>query len=588
MAVFTKASASATLQGTEATPRNSVRGAISVRRLRLATGFALFTYVASHLLNHSLGNISLGAMEAGLVVQKWLWQGAIGTAILYPALAIHAALGLWVLYERRHFGWTLAEVVQVVLGLAIPILLANHLFGTRISLALYGTEKGYAQVLYQLWVRSAPLGIIQVALLIVAWIHGCIGLYFWLRLKPRLQRLMPVLLCIAVVLPILALLGFAQGGRMVATLAQERGWREVHLTPQQVGTADQNAMLIDARNDSVLAFAGLIGFVFLARGGRSWLERRSGTILVTYPGQRTARVPFGFSVLEASHSAGVPHTSVCGGRGRCSTCRVRVISCTRPLPQPSPAEQAVLDRADLRPPVRLACQLRPLGDIAVVPLVPSAAGHPRTVRASPGEERFIVVLVLDMRDSTRLAETRLPFDTVFIMNRFISEADAAVTEAGGTTAQFTGDGLLAIFGLSCAAADACRQAVAATVLIGRNVAALNRVLLSQLAEPLRFGVGVAAGETVVGEIHVTGARAFTTLGDAANVASRLEALCKVHRCEAILSDEVCRLSKLALSDLPQHTATLRGRDASLNVRVVERVDQLAPALTQKSVERSAG
>src|SRR5664279_1791973 len=123
---------------------------LRVRKLRLCTGLTLFCYVCTHLLDHSLGNISIPAMEAGLVVQKWIWQGIIGTVVLYTALSTHYLLGLWAFYERRHYGWTVTEVVQLVLGLSIPFLLMNHLFVTRISLAVYGTEKGYAQELYSL------------------------------------------------------------------------------------------------------------------------------------------------------------------------------------------------------------------------------------------------------------------------------------------------------------------------------------------------------------------------------------------------------------------------------------------------------
>jgi adenylate cyclase len=98
-----------------------------LRKLRLITGLTLFAYVSLHLLNHSLGNLSLPAMEAGMLVQKWIWQGVLGTCALYLALSIHYSLGLWALYERRHFGWTVPEVVQLVLGLSIPFLLMNHL-----------------------------------------------------------------------------------------------------------------------------------------------------------------------------------------------------------------------------------------------------------------------------------------------------------------------------------------------------------------------------------------------------------------------------------------------------------------------------
>ena len=65
-----------------------------LRKARLATGLTLFYYVSTHLLNHCLGNISIPAMEAGMAVQKWIWQGMIGTVILYCALATHYLLGL--------------------------------------------------------------------------------------------------------------------------------------------------------------------------------------------------------------------------------------------------------------------------------------------------------------------------------------------------------------------------------------------------------------------------------------------------------------------------------------------------------------
>ena len=68
-----------------------------IRKLRLACGLTLFYYVTTHLLNHALGNISIPAMEAGMVVQKWIWQGVAGTAILYSALTTHYVLGLWAL-----------------------------------------------------------------------------------------------------------------------------------------------------------------------------------------------------------------------------------------------------------------------------------------------------------------------------------------------------------------------------------------------------------------------------------------------------------------------------------------------------------
>ncbi len=264
---------------------SAAAGAVGVRRVRLVTGLILFTYIGSHLLDHSTGNFSVAWMEAGLVVQKFLWQGMIGFGALYIALLTHYSLGLWAFYQRRHYGWRPAETVQLILGLSIPFLITNHVFATRISLSLYSTEKDYAQELYSFWVKSPLLGVQQFCLLLVAWTHGCIGVYFWLRLKPAVTRFMPALLSVAVLLPVLALLGFLQGGRTVIAETEQLGWRVANLAPWQVGTAAQNGELLLWRERTMLAEASLLVLVLLLRGVRAVRERSGGAIRISYPGR---------------------------------------------------------------------------------------------------------------------------------------------------------------------------------------------------------------------------------------------------------------------------------------------------------------
>src|SRR5207344_741257 len=90
-------------------------------------------------------------------------------------------------------------------------------------------------------------------------------------------------------------------------------------------------------------------------------------------------------------------------------------------------------------------------------------------RMNIGKERYIVSMFVDMRGSTRLAEARLPFDIVFLINRFLEAASQAVIDAGGQPNQFVGDGLLALFGLDFDPATACRQAMRAASLVASNV-----------------------------------------------------------------------------------------------------------------------
>ncbi|MFJ1259339.1 adenylate/guanylate cyclase domain-containing protein [Cupriavidus sp. CuC1] len=551
-----------------------------VRSVRLSTGLVLFAYVGTHLLNHALGNISLAWLERDLLVQKFIWQGWLGTALLYSALATHFFLGLWALYERRSLHWTPGEVAQLVLGLCIPPLLANHVVNTRVALAEFGLNKGYAQLLYSFWIDSPFFSRVQLMLLVVAWLHGCYGIWFWLRLKPWFGAWRSVLLSVAVLLPVLALLGFLQGGREVIALAQDPVWRAAATRPAIIGTGLQNLWLAEMRNDFLLFDGGALLMVLAARLVRTVRERRAGRLCVLYPDGRRVFAPLGFSVLEASRMAGVPHASSCGGRARCTLCRVRVLS-DAPLPAPAEAERRVLERlgADSQT-VRLACQLRPTHDLSVWPLVPPAASTAflqRRQRDVMPQERFAAFMFVDMRESTKLAAAQLPFDSLFVVSRFLSAVSSAVVQAGGLPNQFLGDAVLAIFGLSSEPSTACRQALRAVPLVAANIDELNAALKQQLQAQIRFGIGLHCGRAVMGEIgfreHVT----FTAIGDPLNVASRLEQLTKEIACEAIVSEQVFQHAGVSAAGLPQLAARLRGRDDPMPVRVLSKAAQMPRA-----------
>jgi adenylate cyclase len=282
----------------------------------------------------------------------------------------------------------------------------------------------------------------------------------------------------------------------------EQDWRTENLSQKQVGTAAQQAALDDIVDYFLIGYAGLLVLVLAARGVRALMERRAGMVSLSYGNGRTIRVPKGLSVLEASLRNNVPHASVCGGRARCSTCRIRVIGDCSGLPEPSGREAFVLNRVGAGDPsIRLACQLRPQDDLSFFQIfLPQTDSAAATAPHRIGQERYLVSMFVDMRGSTKLAEKRLPFDTVFIVNRFLGAVSQAVIENGGQPNQFVGDGQLALFGLSAGPELACRQALRAAAAIAVHVDELNQFLSHDLREPIRFGIGIHAGEVIIGDI----------------------------------------------------------------------------------------
>ena len=560
---------------------------IGVRQVRLACGVVLFTYLVSHFLNHALGNISIEALAAGLYYHTVFWQFLPVAILLYTAALLHSGLGIWALYQRRQFRWKAIEPLQLVLGLSIPALIIAHIAGVRLGQSLFGQEKAYPQVFYAYWVVWPYKMWLMYSVLLIAWIHGCIGLYFWLRMQSFYKRAAPFLLAAAILIPTLALLGLYQGGRSVVDDSTSAEWRTENLSPRHVGTVAQQDVLDDITTYFLIFYLGLVGLVLLARGARALNERRAGMISLSYGNGRTLRVPKGLSVLEASLRYNVPHASVCGGRARCSTCRIRVIGDCTALPEPSKREAFVLNRVGASDPsIRLACQLRPETDLSFfqlfMPHLMSANAHASQPHRI-GQERYLVSMFVDMRGSTRLAENRLPFDTVFVVNRFLGAVSQAVIECGGQPNQVVGDGELALFGLATSPQAACRQALRAAAMISANVDELNRFLSHDLREPIRFGIGIHGGEVIIGDIGYRDHMVFTALGDAVNVAARLQDMTKSLACEAIISEEVRITAGLAADALPQQQVAIRGRTEPMIVGIAARAKMLSALVDEVEV-----
>jgi adenylate cyclase len=208
----------------------------------------------------------------------------------------------------------------------------------------------------------------------------------------------------------------------------------------------------------------------------------------------------------------------------------------------------------------------------VTPLLPPfahAADASRRVDVAQGTEREIAILFADIRGFTALADGRLPYDVVFILNRYFAAMGRAVESAGGQIDKFIGDGVMALFGVSTDPQNGCRQALAAARSMSLRLIELNRILQGELTEPLRIGIGIHVGPVIVGEMGYGAATTITAIGDAVNTASRVESLSKDFQCELVVSEEVIDRAGLNRTMFRWEQMELRGKQEKLAVAILE-------------------
>ncbi|MEI7606712.1 MAG: adenylate/guanylate cyclase domain-containing protein [Rhodospirillaceae bacterium] len=548
-----------------ATVTTIMRGwdAPSVRAwLRLTSALVMVTFVVCHLINHSLLLVSLALANGARPFLVGVWETAGGGCLLALAALLHYSNALWSIYRRCHLRLTRGEWWQLGLGLTIPILLMMHVIGTRLASELLRVNHDYSSVLLMLWMVMPLLGATQAAALLTVWTHACIGLRFWLQTKRWYPDWRGGLLVVAVLLPTLALSGFVAAGNQVRRQAEQ--------APDYAGAILDDANLTESTRTNIYRMAAwgwgghlvLVLLPFAGRALRHWGYRLARPPRLEHAGGKVMALLPGASVLETLRAGGIAHAAVCGGRGRCTTCRVRVTRGLEHLPPPSVLEAAALARIQAPPGLRLACQLYPTADLAVTPLLPAhaTAGEGRLRGGLEGSERPVTVVFVDLRDSTSLGEARLPYDVLFVLNQFFSEMNAALVATGGHYSQFTGDGLMALYGLDDRdPGDGVRAALRGAREMMIRLAQLNHHLQGELARPLRIGIGIHCAEAIVGEMGPPRSHILTAIGDTVNTAARLESLTKDYNCTVVLSLRAAVVAGLDMSGQRPNEATVKGR-----------------------------
>lgn len=247
------------------------------------------------------------------------------------------------------------------------------------------------------------------------------------------------------------------------------------------------------------------------------------------------------TILEALLKAGVQQSRVCGGKGRCSTCRMMILEglacCTSPM---SEAEKTIKEQLCLDDSIRLACQTYVSNDITLRRLV--LDDHDTNIvnqlgdhhSSAIGDEKCLPILFADIRGFTAFSESLLPYDVVHVLNRYFYRMDRVIQRHGGLINNFIGDGLMALFGLK-ASDSPTLQAVKAGLEMLEEVEQLKAYLEKLFQKSFDIGIGIHYGEVVVGTIGAASLYKTTVIGDAVNVASRIESANKIMGTKLLIS-----------------------------------------------------
>ncbi len=546
-----------------------------IRQLRIYTGIFLFAYSITHLLNHSINIISIEA--ADFVRENYfhlIWKNPVFYFLLYASFIIHIILGFYSILTRKSFKIKTREWLQILFPVLALLVLLQHIAGGFI-MTQFEVDIKYSLLFAILSTYQGAeyymSAIFFTLLIIFIWSHGVIGIHGLLKFNSKFyQKNMFPFMFIYWFVPIAAVIGFISALRetsVLSTIENLKGNENYLMSffaaiPQEafayLGQVEPLVM-----NYYPLFVLGVLIFAIL----NVLRSKYFGRVTISYPGGAEFNVPRGTTLLEASRLAGISHASVCGGKGRCTTCRVKVVSGLSSAPSPNVHESNVISKLGLDEDVRLACQLRPNQNISIIPLLSPETTKVKT--RSPvglsGKEKETVVVFIDLRDFTKLSETKLPYDVVYILNKYYTVCGEIIERYNGRLDKFIGDGIMAIFDGSKELNVNCKNSLKAAHEISYGIKNLNKQMKSDFSEELRFGIGIHVGNTIVGMMGYGDAVTETAVGDNVNIASRLEELNKKYGSELVVSKDILEGAKIDLKQFESEKIKIRGRNNELEI-----------------------
>ena len=532
-------------------------------KLKLWTGMFLMFYCVTHHMNHSLGIFGLTVVDYAREYFLLFWRNPVISFFLLFTLVIHIIFSLLRVIKMASFkGFQSHEWFQLITGILTVPLLAIHITTTGIAHRFYGVEDTYT-----FW-TSPGLDYFEIFffnfIMLFIWLHGYIGIKFWMKVNSNYQKYLRQADIFFLIIPLLSIVGQISIFRESDLKGFfDTEYKEKILKFSNPENIDLNVLLENTIIYFVLPYLLSIMVLFGYRFYYFKIKRRNNSIKVSYPDGGVSNIFPGMNILDASLEAGIPHAHVCGGRGRCSTCRIRIDQDLTQLEPPRQNERRILRSIGAPENIRLACQAYPKIDLNVSPLLSADANFQESYfeqKYTYGSDREICILFADLRAFTKMSEKKLPFDIVFILNQYFKLMGQIIENNGGYLDKFIGDGTMALFGIEEGPKEGSRNAINAATKMNHELKKLNESLINDLPFPLKMGIGIHTGNVIIGKMGYKHAKNLTAVGDAVNTASRLESLTKELKSQIIISKYTFELSEHQIKDLEEDTVNIVGKN----------------------------
>lgn len=228
---------------------------------------------------------------------------------------------------------------------------------------------------------------------------------------------------------------------------------------------------------------------------------------INFIGDKKISTYSNISILEASLDSGIPHTHICGGRARCSTCRVIITEGLDNCQPRNELEQKLAKFKGFSPEIRLACQTTADSDISLRRLVldendiSEAINQGRSNQNNVGREIDATIMFSDIRSFTSFSEYALPYDVIHVLNRYFEQIGNVIDNFGGYIDKYMGDGIMVVFGLDHEIKEN-HAVLAASAAVGMENALqeFNEYLLNHFNHEFKIGIGLHSGTIIIGNL----------------------------------------------------------------------------------------